>query len=279
MTQARRSLVRFFGQWTWLLLAVGCLVCPSPAGARILKTRRVGQSGRPLSLTVGSGFEYEKDGEESEYGFPFLAEYGLTNIIKLRAEPSYILIRKQDGGSISGPGDLETAITFELPTERRHRPGLALEGLVKWPTARKGDLGTGKTDYTFGAIVSKEFVQCDAEVNAAYTWTGDPPGLSLKDTFEASAAIEWHLNGRLDLMGEAVTASGAGGRFRVRNSALGGAFANIGGPQQGQTESEFTLGIAEKSGEFLKFEQGVVIKSGGAYQLVFAWEWDFAGGR
>ena len=277
MTQARRGPVHAFCQWTWLLLAVGCLACPSPATARILKTRRVGRPGQPPSITVGSGFEYENDGEESQYGFPFLAEYGLTNIIKVRAEPNFVLIRKRDGGTTSGMGDLETAATFEFPTERRHRPGLALEALIKWPTARTGDLGTGKTDYTLGAIVSKEFVQCDTEVNAAYTWVGDPPGLSLKDTFEASSAIEWHLNGSLDLLGEAVTAGGAGGRFRIHNSALG--IASIGGPQQGLTESEFTLGVAEKSGEFLKYEQGVVIKSDGTYQWVLAWEWDFGGGR
>ena len=278
MTNARRRRVCDIHRWACLLVGIGCLAFATPATARILKTRRVEQAGGPLALTVGSGFEYETDGEESEYGFPFLAEYALTDIIKLRAEPSFILIRKKVGGTISGPGDLETAVTFEFPTERRYRPAVALEALVKWPTARRGDLGTGQTDYTLGAIVSKEFVQFDAEVNAAYTMVGDPSGLSLKDTFEASCAMEWHLNGWLDLVGEAVTAGGAGGRFRTRSSALGG-FANIGGPEQGQTETEVTLGLTETRGEFLKYEQGVVIKSGGTFQFVFAWEWDFGGGK
>lgn len=278
MTPARSVCAGAVRRWTCLLVGIGCLVCAPPTGARILKTRRVEQSSRPLALTMGSGFEYETDGEESEYGFPFLAEYALSDLIKLRAEPSFILLRRKIGGSISGPGDLETAVTFELPTERRYRPAVALEALVKWPTARKGDFGTGKTDYTLGAIVSKEFVQCDAELNAAYTVVGDPPGLSLKDTFEASCALEWHLNSVLDVVGEAVVAGGAGGRFRSHTTALGG-FANIGGPEQGQTEYEFTLGLTEKRGDSLKYEQGVVMKSGGAFQFVFAWELDFGGGR
>ena len=53
----------------------------------------------------------------------------------------------------------------------------------------------------------------------------------------------------------------------------------IGGPEQGQSESEFTLGLAESRSEFLKFEQGVIMKSGGSWQFVIAWEYDFAGGR
>ena len=53
-------------------------VTPPPAGARILKTRRPGGVAGPLELALGSGFEYETDGEESEYGFPFLVEYGFT---------------------------------------------------------------------------------------------------------------------------------------------------------------------------------------------------------
>ena len=264
--------------WACVAVFVCGFVCAPPVGARILKTRRVEQGSRPLALTVGSGFEYETDGEESEYGFPFLTEYALSDVIKLRAEPSFVLIRKKAGGTRSGFGDLETAVTFELPTERRYRPALAVEALVKWPTARKGEFGSGQTDYTLGAIVSKEFVQCDAELNGAYTVVGDPPGVSLKDTFEASGALEWHLNSVFDAVGEAVVAGGAGGRFRSHTTALGG-FANIGGPEQGQTEYEFTLGLTEKRGESIKYEQGVVMKSGGAFQFVFAWEWDFGGGR
>lgn len=266
-----------WGRALALLVAAVLLAAPS-ASARILKTRSAKVSDRPLALTVGSGFEYETDGEESEYGFPFLAEYALRDWIKLRAEPSFVLVRKKAGGVISGPGDLETAVALEFPTERRHRPGLGLEGIVKWPTAPRGDLGTGKTDFTLGGIVSKEFVRFDLDLNAAYTWVGDPPGLSLKDTFEASVAGEWRLNSRWSLESEVVTAGGAGGRFRSHTITRSG-FANIGGPEQGQSESEWTIGVIQQRSEWLKVEAGVVMKSGNSYQFLFAWEWDFGGGR
>jgi hypothetical protein len=260
-----------------LLVAAWLVTFAVPAQAKILKTRRPGQY-HELELTVGSGFEYETDGEESEYGFPFLLEYGFTKILKLSAEPSYVLVRKKLGGTISGPGDFETTLTAEFPTERRYRPGLALEGVVKWPTARRGDLGTGETDYTIGAIVSKEFVRFDLDLNAAYTFIGSPPGTHLENTFEASLAGEYHLTPSLDIEGEAVTANGAGGRFRGTPGTLGG-FGNIGGPEQGQSESEFTLGLAELFTKRLKLEEGMILKSDGSWQTVVGWEYDFGEGQ
>ena len=98
------------------------------------------------------------------------------------------------------------------------------------------------------------------------------------NTLELSVATEWRLNPRYDIEGEAVTAMGAGGSFRGHSGSLGG-FANIGGPEQGQSESEFTLGLARHFGEYLKLEQGAILKSGGGFQFVVAWEYDFAGGR
>jgi hypothetical protein len=261
-----------------LLVLVCSLVAATPAAAKILKTRVQRPSGHRLPLNVGSGFEYETDTEESEYGFPFLAEYGFTKQLKLSLEPSYVLIRKKAGASVSGMGDFETTLACEFPTERRYRPGVALEGVIKWPAARRGDLGTGETDYSIGAVVSKEFVPFDLDLSGVYTFIGSPPGVHLKDTFEGSLAVEWHLGESMDLEGEFVTSLGAGGHFRGSPGSLGG-FANIGGPEQGQTESEGTLGLAEKLNDFLKLEQGVVLKSGGSFQFVFAWEWDFSGGQ
>ena len=256
-----------------LLIAVAWLTAAAPAGAVIFKTKRPGQY-KELALTLGSGLEYETDGEETEYGFPFLVEYGFTKMLKVSVEPSYILVRRKNGTSLSGLGDLETTLTCEFPTERRYRPGFALEGVIKWPTAAAGDLGTGEADYSLGAIVSKEFVRFDLDFNAIYTFIGSPPGVQLQNTFEISLASEWHLSSVLDIGVEAVTSAGAGGHFHGQPGSLG-SFGNIGGPEQGQSESEGTLGLAEHLSDHFKLEEGMVLKSDGSWQAVFAWEFDF----
>jgi hypothetical protein len=249
----------------------------APALARILKTRRPAEY-RELALTLGSGFEYETDSEESELGIPFFAEYGLTKELKLGVEPGFVLLRRKQGGATGGMGDLETTLTCELSTERRYRPGLAFEGVVKWPTARRGELGTGETDYSLGVILSKELPRLDLEVNGIYTFIGRPTGVPLQNTFEISAAAEWHLTFDLDLEGEVVTSAGAGGGFHRPPGGLGG-FGNIGGPEQGQSETEETLGLAKMITRRFKLEAGLVLKSGGSFQTVAGWEYDFGEGR
>lgn len=256
-------------------LAVTLVVGVTPASAKILKTRRPGQRG--LALTVGSGFEYETDTEESEFGYPFLVEYEVTKALKLSAEPSYVQIRSKPGkpgNTLSGSGDFETTAEYEFITERRYRPGLTAEGIVKWPTAAHEQLGTHATDYSLGLLVSKEFVGFDVEASGLYTFVGSPPGLQLQNATEFSIASEWHVRPALDIEAEVVTSGGGG--IRGRPGSLGSiAGAGSVGPSERLTEG--TLGFALHLNDFLKLEQGAVGKSDGSWQIVFAWEWDFTG--
>lgn len=263
----------------WVIMA-GLILMASPASAKILKTRRPAQPGQELLVTVGSGFDYQTDGEQSEYGFPFLLEYGFTPRLKLSVEPSVVSIHGPAGRSVSGFGDLETTVNYEFLSQRRHRPGLAVVGGVKWPTATRAEIGTGRADYSIGTIVSKEFVPADVDFNAVYTRVGDPPGVRVQNTLEASLAAEWHLNLAIDLVAELLTSSGAGGvHGRAGPISGAGGGGGIGVAEQGGRETEGTLGLAEHLNEFLKLEQGAVLKSGGSWQAVIAWEWDFGGGR
>lgn len=255
----------------FLIMAV-LLTTALPASAKILKTKHPAQPGQELELLVGSGFEYETDSEQSEYGFPFLLEYGFTPALKLSVEPGYVFIHTKNGGAVSGIGDLETTLNYEFLSERRYRPGLALVGVVKWPTAAHAEIGTGRADYSLGAIASKEFVRFDLDFNTVYTFVGSPPGVKLKNALEVSLAGEWHLNSVFDLESEVLTSNVAVG-FRGQP----GTIAGVGG--QGGPETEGTLGLAENLNEFLKLEEGMILKSDGSWQAVVAWEWNFGGGK
>ena len=117
------------------LVLCALVVTAVPVSAKILKTRKSSQA-QGLAVTFGSGVEYESDSDQSEYGFPFLFEYGMTKRLKLTVEPQYTVIRSTEGDSVSGPGDLETTLTFDLVPERRYRPLFSAEGLVKWQIGR-----------------------------------------------------------------------------------------------------------------------------------------------
>jgi hypothetical protein len=255
------------------LLIVVVLAVP-PASARITKSKPSASTGySPLwSLTIGSGFEWEMDSEQSEYDFPFLLEYGFTENLKLTVEPVivYIESRSKDVESVSGFGDLETSLEYEFLHERRFRPALSLLGLIKWPTATQPDIGTPKIDYTVGLIASKDLVHFDLDLNVLYTFIGDP---AETDTLEISLSSEIPTNHFLSVITEVVGTVGTGG---VRGqpgtlSGLGGANAG------GSDEVEGTFGLSQRITKYLKIEEGIVIKSGFQTQAVIAWEYNFAG--
>ena len=255
------------------LIVAGLLLAAHPASARITRSRSTASSGTlstPIpsfwtpfySLVIGSGFEYQRDREKTEYGFPILIEYNFSERIKLTIEPKFskIVGRTPDVRSVSGFGDLETTLEYEFLRERRYRPALSLESKIKWPTASHPDLGDPGRDYTFGLIASKDFVFVSIDLNALYTFTG---AHEKEDTIEVSLSTEWRLNRYMDLIAEVANVTRLGS-FRAPDSG-------------DQHETEATVGLAWHINKQLKFEQGIVFKEHGIWEAVFAWEWDIGG--
>jgi len=256
-----------------LLVAAVLVGAAAPARAKILKTRQASQY-REFQLTVGSGFEYEGDSEEKQYGFPFLIEYGVTSALTVTAEPDYTVIDKAGAAQIRGFGDLETSLVYELVSERRSRPSLSAEALVKWPTASSDSLTTGERDYSVGGIISKEFIHFDVDSEWLYTFVGDPPGIDLTNSSEISLAVAWHATRSSDIEAEGVTSSGGGFRGSGRSN-LSHLPSDV--SQEGR-QYEGTLGLSQRFGAHFKLEAGYVYKSDGSWQVVSAWEWNFGEG-
>lgn len=249
-----------------LLVLAGLLAAGLPASARITRSRPSAAVApyegatpsvwAPLyAFVLGGGFEFERSREQTEYGFPFLIEYNVTEKLKLTLEPKYtsIVARSPEARSVKGFGDLETSVAYEFLRERRYRPALSVEGRIKWPSASDPDLGERGRDYTLGLIASKDLVFMDLDLNILYTSAGDR---ERDDTVEVSLAAEWHVNRYVDVIGEVA---------HVR-------------PMRGRSgESEATVGLAWHVNKFLKLEQGVVFKEQGIWEAVFAWEWAIGG--
>jgi hypothetical protein len=246
----------------------------SPVGARILKTRPSASSTwAPWSaIVIGSGLEFQTDSKQSQYEFPLLLEYNFTERLKLGLEPNFVYLaaRSRDERTVGGLGDLETAVEYEFLRERRYRPALSAQGLIRWPTASDPDLGNPGHDYSVGLIASKDFVYFDADLNLLYTFTS---GAAQQDNLEIALAAEWHLNHRFDVIAEVVTTIGGSG---VR-----GPFGTPAGPdiatEGNGNETEGTLGLAWHANKYLKFEQGVTYMSDHSWQFTVAWEWAFGG--
>jgi hypothetical protein len=253
------------------VLVLTVLATADPAPAKILKTKRQTQNEyKEFPLTIGSGFEYEGDSEEKTYDFPFLLEYIAFDRLTLTVEPDYVVIKRAEEPKTKGFGDLETSAVFELVTERRSRPSLAAEALVKWP-ASNDSLTTGEIDYSVGGVISKEFVHFDLDSEWLYTFVGDPQGVDLSNSSEISLAATWHLTRAVDVEAEAVTSSGGG--FHGTGTNISKLPSSEVG--SGEREWESTLGLSELLFAHLRLEEGAVYKSDGTWQFVSAWEWNF----
>ena len=213
-----------------------------------------------LRLTVGGGFEFQVDDEQAEYDFPLLLEYNFSEMLKLTIEPEFVYIDSdsKEVDSVGGVGDTETSIEWEFLRERRYRPALTAVGLIKWPTATNSELGDPGYDYSPGLIVSKDLVYLDVDLSALYTFSGDP---DQQDTVELAAAAEIPLNAKFDLLAEVVGTIETG----------------YGAPGRAVNELEGTVGCAWQATPYLRLEQGISISTDGTWQLLFAWEWSFAG--
>lgn len=249
---------------------LSALTLAQPAAARLL---RVGptplERWNPLvALTIGSSVEYEHAGDQSQFEFPFFVEYNFTPALKATIEPSvvHLVPKKRDGSSVTGLGDLETALDYEFLRERRYRPALTAEGVVRWPTATHADLGEAGRDYSIGLIASKDLVFVDLDLRLLYTSVADRQS---QDVFELSLAAQWHLNYRFDVEAEIVHSFGGGSGAASRLSS-GGAISRAGADL-----TEGTVGVAWRVSRRLKLEHGAVFSSDGTWRLVLAWEFSF----
>lgn len=243
----------------WLILIVaGLLAIARPVSARIIQTQPTpSETWSPLfPLTIGGGFEFQTDNEQSEYIFPVLVEYNFSPQLKATIEPNFVYIQSKGTNltSVGGVGDLETSLEWEFLRERRYRPALTLDGIIKWPTATNRALGAPGYDYSLGLIASKDLVFVNLDLGVRYTSVGDP---GAHDHFEATLAGEWPLNHRLSVLVESVTAIETG--------------------RKGRTDTEGTAGLSWRFNQYLKLQAGFTLKSGGTWQVLSAWEWNFAG--
>jgi hypothetical protein len=256
MSRAARAL----GLAALLLAAAGAV------NAKVVKTKRTANAAN--EIVVGNRIEFE----DHEYEVPVLVEWSPTKKLELSAEIAYARVELDDGSRIGGLKDLEVAAVYELMPERRNRPSFALELDVKVPTAANDELGTGKPDFTLGAILSKEYVHWDAQVAVAYTFVGSPADEPLSNSYELALAAEWHPTSKLDVFAEVVASDGGSSRGGF---GLGGNTSSAGGG----FETELTVGMAQHLTRHFKLEEGASYTSDGSIVWVLGWEYDFGSGN
>lgn len=166
------------------------------------ETARLVEAG---SLRVESTFEFQTSSQGQEYLFPLAFTYGLRNDLELVVEPVvYSLIRPNGGSRAYGFGDTEITMIYRFFDETPTLPALAIAGEVKIPTTHNKAIGTGEVDFGPTLIASKQFGKLDTHLNLGYFVLGNPSGVKLKNIVTYAAAAVYHLNSKIDLVGEVI---------------------------------------------------------------------------
>jgi hypothetical protein len=210
--------------------------------------------------------EYQTSSEGSETAIPFVFGYGLFNNLEILVEPVvYTDINPKQGSSATGVGDLEVTLTYLLKKETSHLPAFAFAGEVKFPTTKDTMIGTGKTDFTTYMIASKRFGKSDLHGNASYAVLGDPAGIQLRNVFGFAVAEEYHLNRKIDLVGEflattSALAEGTEGESTVTPEAAGSEVVGMVGARYYFKNILISFGVTYDNNNALLFRPGFSVK-------------------
>lgn len=219
-------------------LSVGCFGEASAQGILETETARLLPRG---ALEASTAYEHQVSSEGSEGALPFAFEYGVTNRLEFLVEPvAYTAIRPKRGTHATGPGDLETTLTYLLRGEGTRAPAFAMAGELKIPTAESSLIGTDAYDYATYLIASKRFGAVDTHANLAYAIIGQPPGVTLNNTFSFAVAAVLHPGNRLQWFAEVLGVTATAPEAKSTASSNESSVA----PETGGAELNGTLGTS-----------------------------------
>ena len=170
--------------------------------AQVLET----EDSRPLNrnqVEIGAGLEYQTSNEGHEVALPLSFEYGISKRFTFLFEPvPFTNIHPKTARHVTGIGDLEMTLFYQLVKETKKFPSISLSAEVKLPTAKDSLIGTGKTDFTPFLIASKTTGKFFTSLNLSYTFLGKPKGIVANNLFNYAAGTVFQLSSKSILFGE-----------------------------------------------------------------------------
>lgn len=157
----------------------------------------------PGQVELGGGLEYQTSKEGKESALPLAIEYGLSKRFTMLVEPvAFTTIHPKTGRPVTGFGDLEMTLFYQLLKETKGFPAISLSAEVKLPTAKDTLIGTGKTDFTPFLIASKTTGKFFTSINFSYTFLGKPQGVVASNLFNYALGTIYEVSEKSIFFGE-----------------------------------------------------------------------------
>ena len=174
---------------------------------------------QPGQVELGTGLEFQTSKEGTESALPLSLEFGLAKRLTFLVEPvSFTSIRPKAGRGVTGLGDLELTMFYQLCKEKEILPSISLSLEVKLPVAKDTLIGTGKTDFSPYLIMSKTTGKFFSSLNLSYTFLGKPAGVVANNLFNYALGTIYSVSKRSILYGEVYGNTSAFGGHDVPES-------------------------------------------------------------
>jgi len=243
--------------------------------AQVLET----EESKPLlpgQVEVGTGLEFQTSKEGTETAMPLSLEFGLAKRLTFLVEPvSFTSIRPKAGRGVTGLGDLELTLFYQLCKEKKIMPSISISAEVKLPVAKDTLIGTGKTDFSPYVILSKTTGKFFTSLNLSYTFLGKPPGVIASNLFNYAIGTTYSVSEKSILYGEVYgNTSAFGGNDVPEGNVTGAKTTEISG---GEVVTAIGYGFYLKPELLLSF--GINHDNNNAFLFRPGIEWKFGGKR
>lgn len=202
------------------------------------------------------GYEYV-DVADKEYNQSVVLKTGLLKNLDLGIEVPYQFIDMEDADNVDGFSDVVLMSKWNILSGKEQWPDVAFSFSYKTESGNdEKSLGTGRPEYAFTGIFSKQFDRI-----AYYVNLGCSVKKEFEDTFNYNFALEYSLNEKVNLVGEIFGDTIFSGKFDD-NATSGLVGFNYAINDTVAYDLGLTLGISEAEPDY-KVSTGLTFAFGG----------------
>lgn len=186
------------------LALAAILACAAPSRANLSRNATTAKNlGEAARLTVDTAAEVAREPDERTWTLSCDVQYQLSARFSLLVEAAALESHDPDAGaSVRGVGDTDVTVAWLAREEGGAFPPIVLAAKAKIPTAGKGEIGTGKADYSALIILGKEYGELEVNLELELATFGSPGGAALKDQFLYTLAFDYGITDKLSAYAE-----------------------------------------------------------------------------
>lgn len=157
-----------------------------------------------LQIEYGYNGNYHAKGVSAAHDTPLAVRFAASRRLLFEFDGDSPISQRVNGSPReTGIGDFLLGVQGVLQHESKSKPGVAVAYYIKLPAASSAkNLGTGRVDHNFIALISKKFGETTVDFNAIYLLAGRTSDNGRASSGQAALAASRNITKRVGIQGE-----------------------------------------------------------------------------